>query len=184
VTEYRQKNAGHTAPITVEAEHLSKIEIEDLIKELVWNYRKLYLPGVEQDGVSREEYQKYERESELAWGMLEAAFKHRREFNPQFLRNVSDEAASDRIIERLIGWTEDLEWPSSDAGTTSIWRSTAETAAQCCAKTAAFMKDRLWPFTKIIRYNTVHKPSNNMQLTASSQGLFKLASPQDRHRAG
>jgi hypothetical protein len=184
VTEYRQKTAEHTAPITVEAEHLSQVEIEDLVKELVWNYRKLYLPRAEEDKVSSEEYQKYERESELAWGMLEAAFKHRREFKPEFLRNMSDEGASDRITEQLIKWTEDLEWPSSidDAGTTGIWRSTAETAAQCCVKTAAFMKDRLWPFTKIIRYDIVQKASKNMQLTASSQGLFKLASPQDWHR--
>ena len=150
VTEYRQKSSEHTAPITVEVEHLSPPEIDELIKELVWNYRKLYLPGVEDETIPEEEYQRYQRESELAWYTLEAAFKHRREFKQDLLRDMSDGAA-DKIIGKLISWTEDLEWPEGNGSTNGVWKSTAETAEECCEKTAAFMQDRLWPFTKIIR---------------------------------
>ena len=150
VTEYRQKSAEHSAPITVEVEHLSSSEIDELIKELVWNYRKLYLPGVEDDTVSAEEYQQYQRESDLAWNTLEAAFKHRREFKQDLLRDMSD-GAVDRIVGQLISWTEDLEWPEGNGNANGVWKSTAQTAEECCEKTTAFMGDRLWPFTKIIR---------------------------------
>lgn len=150
VTEYRQKSAEHTAPITVEVEHLSQPEIGELIKELVWNFRNFYLPGVENDFVSGEEYQRFRRESELAWSSLESAFKHRREFKQDLLRDMSD-GAEDRIIAQLTGWTEDIEWPEGDGSPNGVWRSTAQMAEECCEKTAAFMRDRLWPFTKIIR---------------------------------
>jgi hypothetical protein len=150
VTEYRQKSPEHTAPITVEVEHLSASEIDELIKELVWNYRKLYLPDVEDENVSAEEYQQYQRESELAWYTLEAAFKHRREFKQDLLRDMSDGAA-DKITGQLISWTEDLEWPEGNGSANGVWKSTAQTAEECCEKTTAFMQDRLWPFTKLIR---------------------------------
>lgn len=144
----------------MEVEHLSQNEIQDLIKELVWNYRKLYLPGVDREEVSAVDYKKYDRESELAWATLEAAFKHRHEFKPEFLRDMA-EGASDRIVDQLIQWTKDIEWPNGGdgSGTSGVWNSTAQTADECCAKTAAFMKDRLWPFTKIIRYNSNSKES-------------------------
>lgn len=137
----------------MEVEHLSRNEVQELIKELVWNYRKLYLPGVEREEISAAEYTKYERESTLAWATLEAAFKHRRDFKPEFLQDQA-EGASKRIVDQLIQWTEDLEWPNGDdeSDASGLWKSTAQTAAECCTKTAAFMKDRLWPFTKIIRY--------------------------------
>ena len=124
--------------------------INELVKELLWNYRKLYLPSVESGEVGAEEYQRYQRESDIAWSTLEAAFKHRPEFRPELLRDMS-EGATDRITEKLIRWTEDIEWPGGDEYVNGIWISTAQTAEECCEKTAGFMRDRLWPFTKIIR---------------------------------
>ena len=151
VTEYRQKSLTHTAPITLEVEHLSQTEIAELIKELVWNYRKLYLPGVESDQTTAASYQQYQRESELAWSTLEAAFKHKLEFNQEFLRDIS-QGAMDRIINQLIRWVGDLEWPRSEQNRNGVCTSTAQTAEECSEKAAVFMKDRLWPFTKIMRY--------------------------------
>jgi hypothetical protein len=123
------------------------LEIEDLIKELVWSYRQLYLPNVEQEA-SDEDYKRYQAESERAWSALEAAFRHRREFRKEFLRDQSAGAA-DKIIVQILDWTKDLDWPAG--GNNGVWKSTAETAEECCEKTAVFMRDKLWPFTKIIR---------------------------------
>lgn len=129
---------------------MSTREIRELISELVWSYCKLYLPGVESDEISPEEYQRYERESELAWSTLEAAFKHRREFNRNLLTYNVDNGI-DHIISQLIEWTDDIQWPVGDRGEDGFWASTAQTAEECCEKTTAFMQDRLWPFTKTIR---------------------------------
>jgi hypothetical protein len=148
VTEYRQKTKDHTAPITIEAEYLSKSEIEDLIKELLWNYRQILLPEIEEDKVDGKDYARYHRESEQAWSALEAGFKHQRGFNKHLLSDMSD-AGLAKATDQLIQWAHELEWP--DGGDSGIWKSTAETAEECCEMTSIFMQDRFWPFTKIIR---------------------------------
>ncbi|KAK3306258.1 uncharacterized protein B0T15DRAFT_396538 [Chaetomium strumarium] len=148
VTEYWQKTREHTAPITIEVEHLSGSATEDVIKELLWSYRQLYLPGVEDEGTSAEDYARYQRESAQAWSALEAAFKHKPEFKEEMLRDMS-EGAMERLTEQLIGWSREIEWP--DGTGDGVWRSTANTAEECARKTAVFMQDRYWPFTKVIR---------------------------------
>jgi hypothetical protein len=148
VTEYRQKTKDHTAPITIEVEYLSSSEIEELIKELVWNYRQLFLPEVEADSVDARDYMRYQRESEQAWSALEAAFSHKETFKQEFLSDMS-EGALERVTDQLIQWTRDLDWPED--GNSGMWKSTADTAEECCEKTSIFMQDRFWPFTKIIR---------------------------------
>jgi len=148
VTEYRQKTRGHTAPITVEVEYLSNSEIEGLIKELLWNYRQIFLPGVEEDRVDPKDYARYQRESEQAWSALEAGFKHQRGFNKKLLSDISDDGLA-KATDQLIKWAHELEWPDSDHP--GLWKSTADTAEECCEMTSVFMQDRFWPFTKIIR---------------------------------
>ncbi|KAH6656869.1 hypothetical protein BKA67DRAFT_553428 [Truncatella angustata] len=119
-----------------------------MLKELLWSYRQLFLPGVDSADTSEPEYARYMREAEQAYSALEAAFKHRREFRKEMLQDMS-EGVSEIILKRLIEWTHDIAWPSSgDAG---FWKSTATTADECCEKTSMFMQDRHWPFTKIVR---------------------------------
>ncbi|RYP68754.1 hypothetical protein DL771_006484 [Monosporascus sp. 5C6A] len=149
VTEYRQKTKEHSAaPIIIEAEYLAKDEIAEMVRELLWSYRQLYLPGVESDTTSAADYARYTRESEQAWSALEAAFQHQSSFNKEMLRDMS-EGALERIQDRLIAWTNDMEWP--DGGEAGCWKSTASNAEECREKTGLFMQDRYWPFTKIIR---------------------------------
>ena len=148
MTEYHQKTKEHQTPITIQAEYLSESEIEELMKELVWSYRQLYLPNLEQEA-SSEDYKRYQAESERAWSALEAAFGHHPEFRKEFLRDQSPEAP-DKIVTRLLEWTKDLDWP--EGGIDGVWKSTAQSAEECCDKTAIFMRDRVWPFTKIIRH--------------------------------
>ena len=148
VTEYRHKTKDHTAPITIEVEYLSNPEIEELINELLWTYRQLFLPQVEQDKVDAKDYARYQRESEQAWSALEAAFKHQSQFGKEWLTDMS-EGALETMTQQLIQWRRQLDWPVG--GHAGIWRSTANTAMECCKKTSVFMNDRFWPFTKIIR---------------------------------
>jgi hypothetical protein len=148
VTEYRLKTRDHTDPITIEVEYLSNPEIEELIRELLWKYRQFYLPEIEEDKVDAKDYARYQRESEHAWSALEAAFKHQILFKSEFLKDMS-EGALERITQQLIQWTRELDWP--EGGNTGTWKSSANTAEDCCEKTSVFMKDRFWPFTKIIR---------------------------------
>ncbi|KAH6678502.1 hypothetical protein B0J14DRAFT_582898 [Halenospora varia] len=148
VTEYRQKTKDHTAPITIEVEYLSKPEIEDLIKELLWNYRQMFLPEVEEDKVDAKEYARLQRESEQAWSALEAGFKHQRSFNKQLLSDMAEGGLA-KATDQLIQWAHELEWP--DGGNSGMWKGTANTAEECCEMTSEFMQDKFWPFTKIIR---------------------------------
>ncbi|QKD53759.2 uncharacterized protein FOBCDRAFT_260326 [Fusarium oxysporum Fo47] len=148
VTEYRQKKAGHTAPITIDVEYLSAPEIRDMIQELLWSYRQLYLPGVESDETSEQDYNRYMRESEQAWSALHAAFKHKRQFTKKFAQDMSN-GALERITGQLIEWAQEIEWPAG--GVDGFWTSTAQTADECVEHTKLFMQDKFWPFTKIIR---------------------------------
>lgn len=129
-------------------DYLSANEIEKLIKELVWNYRQAFIPETEKDEVSATEYARRQRESDQAWSALEAAFRHQRQFKREFLSDMSD-GALDRVTEQLILWARDIEWPEGSGS--GRWTSTAKNADESSEKTKIFMRDRLWPFTKIIR---------------------------------
>ncbi|KAG8670948.1 hypothetical protein FPOAC1_004183 [Fusarium poae] len=148
VTEYRQKKAEHTKPITISVEYLSAPEIRELIKELLWSYRQIFLESVESDETSEQDYNRYMRESEQAWSALNAAFKHKRQFTQRMAQDMS-EGALERITDQLIKWTEEIEWPAG--GVDGFWTSTAQTADECVEQTKFFMQDKFWPFTKIIR---------------------------------
>ncbi|KAF2183055.1 hypothetical protein K469DRAFT_584335 [Zopfia rhizophila CBS 207.26] len=147
ITEYRLKAPHHTAPFTIEVEYLPAAEIEEVVKELLWNYRQLYLPDVEQE-LNADEYKRCCEQSELAWSTLEAAFGDRREFKKELLRDTSAEG-KEKVLTLLLQWTRELDWPAG--GSDGIWRSTAQETKECCAKTSQFMQNRLWPFTKVIR---------------------------------
>ena len=148
--EYRQKKPSHTAPFTIEAEYLSSTEIEELIEELVWSFRKPYIPyPEEEDKPSKDEQENNQKESDQAWSALEAAFGHKDSFSRAFLSDMA-EGASAKITKQLLKWSKEIEWP--DDGESGFWEDTAETIDECSEKTSVFMENRLWPFTKIIRY--------------------------------
>lgn len=141
------------APIEIEVEYLSTMEISQHIDELLWNFRRLFLPRAEElskceDRVSEKEYARYERESDQAWSALEAAFQHETLFTRDFLSDNSV-GALERVTSQLLDWAHGIQWP--DSGSSGIWKSTAHTADECCELTSTFMQDKLWPFTKIIR---------------------------------
>ncbi|OBT59443.1 hypothetical protein VE04_00611 [Pseudogymnoascus sp. 24MN13] len=149
VTEYRLKTANHKAPITIDVEYLSVTEIEELLKELLWSFRRMYLPNAEDENIIQSEYDQMERESAEAWSSLEAAFSHHEEFSKDWLTKDMTEEGLAMVTDQVIQWSHELDWPAgADSGK---WTSTADTADECYEKTGVFMEDRFWPFTKIIR---------------------------------
>lgn len=148
VTEYRQKPGDQAASFSVEVDYLSASEIETHVAELLWSYRQLYHPSIESDQTTAEDYVRYTRESAQAWSALEAAFRHKREFKEELLRDQS-EGAQERVTTQLVQWSLEIDWP--EGGVNGRWKATADTPEECCAKTERFMQDRYWPFTKIIR---------------------------------
>jgi hypothetical protein len=118
-----------------------------MIRGLLWSYRRLYENGVDLPETPADEYQKAERESGEAWSALEAAFGHHRDFDEQSLRDQSD-GAVEKIREKLVAWSRAIAWPEGSNG--GKWTSTAQTALECSEKTAIFMSDQHWPFTKVL----------------------------------
>ena len=149
VTEFRPKKVDQDAPITMEVEYLSPIEREELLEELIWSFRRKYLPDAEDDDVIESEYAKMQRESAEAWSSLEAAFSHHEGFSKDWLTEDMTEEGLAIVTGQIIQWSHELNWPASaDSGK---WTSTADTADECYEKTSVFMQDQFWPFTKIIR---------------------------------
>jgi hypothetical protein len=114
----------------------------------LWNYRQLFLPDIEDNEVDSKEYARCQRESEQAWSALEAGFKHQPGFEKELITDMT-EGGLEKATTQLLQWASELEWP--EGGDSGFWKATANTAEECCDLTSIFMKDRFWPFTKIIR---------------------------------
>ncbi|OBT72960.1 hypothetical protein VF21_08477 [Pseudogymnoascus sp. 05NY08] len=149
VTEFRPKTTKHEAPITMEVEYVSTSEREELVKELLWSFRRFYLSDAEDDDVSGSEYARMQRESGEAWSSLEAAFSHQSAFSKDLLMKDMSENGLAVATAQLVQWSHEIDWPAgADSGK---WTSTADTTEECYEKTSVFMQDQFWPFTKIIR---------------------------------
>ncbi len=139
----------------MEVEYLAADEIQEHVRELLWSYRRLYLPEVTSENTNEADYRKFERESEQAWFALDAAFKHKgsSEFRPELIRDMSD-GAEERISSKLSAWAASIQWPQSGSGgggADGFWTEAADSSRECVELTKRFMHDRYWPFTKIIR---------------------------------
>lgn len=148
VTEYRQMDLGQAQRIKIEVEYLSEMASKEHIKELLWSFRRsIFLPDVSEGSLSATGYTKDE-ESKQAWLTLSAAFGSEEGFNHNFLCDQSDRAF-ERITDQLVQWSKNIPWPSGS--TDGKWTTYAETADECFEYTRPFVRDRLWPFTRIIR---------------------------------
>lgn len=146
VTEFRQKTDSNPLPFKIEMEFCSELDSEDLIRELVWSYRQLYLPDI--DKASGEEFNKISKESQVAWSSLQAAFGHHRELKS--LCDKKTQGANAEIIEKLLAWKNELEWPAGHED--GRWEHFVESADECCDLTSGLMQDKYWPFIKVIRF--------------------------------
>lgn len=148
VTEYRQMELGQAQRIKIEVEYLSEMASKEHIKELLWSFRRrILLPDVSEGQLGATDHTEDE-ESEQAWLTLSAAFGNEEGFNHNFLCDQSD-GAFERITDQLVRWSKNIPWPLGS--TDGKWITYAETADECFEHLRPFVRDRLWPFTRIIR---------------------------------
>lgn len=145
VTEYRHRSKQHKHAFTMEVEYLNETEINEQLHELLWSYRQFFTIDKETD-VNARDYEQMERESALALATLRGVFGSRTETEPESLQAKD---AFDSILSQLKGLARAIQWP--EGAKDGKWSSTAETAEHCHDQTGAFMKEGLWPFTKIVR---------------------------------
>lgn len=129
----------------MEVEYFNETEINEQLHELLWSYRQFFTIDKETD-VNARDYEQMERESALALATLKGVLGDRTETEPAFLQA---EDAFDSILNRLKGLARAIQWP--EGAQNGKWSSTADTAEQCHEQTGVFMKEGLWPLTKIVR---------------------------------
>lgn len=148
VTEYRQRKPDQTQSIQTEVEYLSNLAIKEHLSEQLWSFRRVLLPDIAGGSGNVADIMRYRTESDQAWSSLETAFSHEKGFNLEYLEDTSDGAFA-RISDQLFQWTAIIPWPQGALN--GKWATYAKTAEECSEKKRPFMRDRLWPFTKIIR---------------------------------
>ncbi|KAH7359284.1 hypothetical protein B0T11DRAFT_355944 [Plectosphaerella cucumerina] len=158
VIEYHQKRDEQKSPFEITVEYSTGIALEEIVTNMVWSCRLYWLQGAKdasQTGHGEESDQDdCKKESLVAQEGLMSAFGHLAGFSVEFLLDMSD-GAGDRVTEQCIKWAHAIEWPAGGWTTTengsTVWHSAVNTVEECAAKTGAFMKDKFWPFTKVIK---------------------------------
>jgi hypothetical protein len=129
----------------MEVEYFNETERKEQLHELLWSYQQFFSIDKETEVTARD-YEHMGRESALALATLKGIFGSRPETQPEFLK---DRVAFNSILRTLQDLANAIEWPKGSVD--GKWWSTAETAERCHDQTGVFMKEGLWPFTKILR---------------------------------
>ncbi|KAL8950134.1 MAG: hypothetical protein Q9222_003811 [Ikaeria aurantiellina] len=149
VTEYHRRMPQHTAPYTVEVEYCSQEETEDQLHELLYSYRELYQPGLQNDLKQHPElYDEIEKKSEVALSTLQSIFPESPEVTPAHLQSEEEDAFR-RILDELKGLAKSISWPAGAVD--GKWHATASNTAACHDQVALFMRQGLWPLTNVVR---------------------------------
>lgn len=145
VTEYRHKRDSDQSSYTLEVDRLDDREIEELLRQLVVDYRQYHLRAADTfDDVVEAELEKKAR---LAWDTLKAAFGGRAECTELFLRDVESDV--DHVQREILRWKNELRWPAGfNAHGTIIG---CATPAACQARVEEYLAGSLWPFIKVMR---------------------------------
>ena len=159
----------------MEAEYSTEEEIKEQIHELLYSYRRLYMPGLKEElAESDDSFRAIERESEVALLTLQSIFPGRPEAKPDYLRGKwggkSDLTCED-IEATLQRMAKGLSWPEGAA--VGKWLSTAADATECHEKVAKFMEDGRWPLTNVVRCG--HDALVQQAISSSSLTFGNLA---------
>ena len=154
VTEYRKRKPEQLEPFTIEVEYANAEEIKAQLHELLFSYRHIYRPGLQEDlSQSPAEYLDIEKKSEVALSALQSIFPDCPEIEQEYLRGTWG-GNSDRTFEEiesdLQALAQTLKWPAGAIN--GRWLSTANDASECHGKVAQFLENGLWPLTNIVRY--------------------------------
>jgi hypothetical protein len=148
VTEYHNRKREHTAKYTVEIDCMTDDEIDELLRELLWNYRQYYVCDLNAQDVTADEKKEFEEQSKLAYGTLQAVFGSNKILTKEYLQDSSD-GAEGRIKAQLKTWTKRLKWPVDKQK--GKWLGTTDNVEKLNEKPREFSSGNLWPFVKVIR---------------------------------
>jgi hypothetical protein len=156
--EYHQKREGQMSPYEITVEYSTGIALEEIVTNMAWSSRLFLLQGAKEASQNlhgeESDLDECQKESLVAQEGLMSAFGHLQGFSVEFLLDMSD-GAGDRVTEQCIKWVHAIEWPTGGWTTTengsTVWHSAVNTVEECAEKTGIFMKDKFWPFTKVIK---------------------------------
>jgi hypothetical protein len=145
VTEYRHRRDSDQSNYTLEVDRLDDHEIEELLRQVVVDYRQFHLREADTfDEVAEAELEKKAR---LAWDTLNTAFGGRVECTELFLRDTQTDV--DIVQQEVLRWKNELRWPPGfNAHGATI---DCATAASCQARVEEYLAGSLWPFIKVIQ---------------------------------
>lgn len=151
------------ANFTVEVEYLSTGAIREHLRALLWSYRRVFLCDDAEKLMPNEDYNRLEMESAQANAALATAFGH----EPGFAGLLEDNDMSlngnntfTQILDTLVAWAARIEWPAGSVDGMCTWA--AADAKTCTEAMRRFTEDRIWPFTKIIRYDSTCQSSSSV----------------------
>lgn len=158
VTEFRHKADGDNQNFKIEVVYFDSCEKRLALEEYVWSFQGPMRMDLEtrQGQEEKDEYEKAQREHEIAKCALKAAFGHRGEALWKLLSHQHT-GSLDNITDQLNRWTNDLELPVD--GKYDIYLHSPK---QCRTKLRDCMVDRLWPFTKMIRCITYSATASSL----------------------
>lgn len=141
-------------PFAIEVEYANPEEILEQLRELLFRYRQIYRPGLQEElSESDADYRDIEKKSELAFSTLQTIFPDCPEIEEGHLRG-SWGGASDRTTQEiesdLQSLARDLQWPTG--ANNGLWHSTADNAEECYKKVEQFMEKKRWPLTNVVRH--------------------------------
>jgi hypothetical protein len=155
VTEFVQKTVSQTAPITIHVTCLPAPERIKHLTEILKNYRKFFHFVDDEDEISQNEYQKLEKARDFALSFISTAFGDRFELAEELEKFLQDSSkgAEETIRSQLVQWMKEFAWPESDANDSGFFSKVAFSIEEYHHFIETFTGDRLFPFTKSIRYD-------------------------------
>ena len=137
------------AAYTIEADYCTDTEIEEQLRELLFDYHVPFEMELSGQGLmDNPDYDDAKRKSDIALATLQDMFPGADEVQPGYLREQYP-GTEDHVFESLRGLARDIQWPEDAAD--GKWCSTAEDTEECREKVALFMERGLWPFTNVVR---------------------------------
>jgi Dynamin family len=144
--EYAHKTREQTSDFTVTATFLTSEEINEHLGELLQDYRRPALAGLEE--LTPTEHEAAENRSETARNIFEAAFSSMDSFDLKSLDYTGEEEHT-KALSLLHSWAASLRWPPNLQD--GKWQGVANTTSQCANLVNNFVDQGLWPFLKEMR---------------------------------
>ncbi|RFU26950.1 hypothetical protein B7463_g9389, partial [Scytalidium lignicola] len=146
-TEYRKKRESDSALYTIEIECMNSDEIEDLLRQSVIDYRRYHVQERESETTDHTQEEQLQIKAKVAWDTLKAAFEDRDGCTEILFQNPN--VSTDELQDQVLRWKEDIVWPAGFNAQMTVLE--AEEAENCVNQIDQFLRQRIWPFIKLVQ---------------------------------